>query len=334
MACTPAAVLPGASPSTASVSATASAAATLAPTPTAAPSATPSTTPTAIGLPTFVQLAAAGNGVVWALVAGTRLFHSADRGVTWTEQSPPAQGQLPNPLIAFVSGTEGWLGVGGSPATQCQVQGIDIYRTRDGATTWEKLAPTGIAGAQCKNWIGFSDTQHGYLTTWDPNAPPRVYATSDGGSTWRTSLPIPDPPGYTTRGAGVTLRGNVVADFVAVLFLDAFGFSANGGQIDYVFRSTDRGATWSYAAIAPQSVPVVFITTTHWIQLVSGDLSRETTDGGASWHVMATDYSQAAPVAPQVVFGDQNTGYATVRGSIQRTTDGGAHWTGVKTPGT
>jgi photosystem II stability/assembly factor-like uncharacterized protein len=34
------------------------------------------------------------------------------------------------------------------------------------------------------------------------------------------------------------------------------------------------------------------------------------------------------------VFGDANVGYATVRGSIQRTTDGGAHWTAIKTPGT
>ena len=33
-------------------------------------------------------------------------------------------------------------------------------------------------------------------------------------------------------------------------------------------------------------------------------------------------------------FGDATTGYATVRGSLQRTTDGGAHWTAIKTPGT
>jgi len=47
-----------------------------------------------------------------------------------------------------------------------------------------------------------------------------------------------------------------------------------------------------------------------------------------------TDYSQAAPIAPQIVFGDAMVGYATVRGEIQRTTDGGAHWTKIKTPGT
>jgi len=48
----------------------------------------------------------------------------------------------------------------------------------------------------------------------------------------------------------------------------------------------------------------------------------------------AVSPSQAAPVAPQTTFGDSLVGYATVRGSIQRTVDGGAHWVMIKTPGT
>ena len=35
-----------------------------------------------------------------------------------------------------------------------------------------------------------------------------------------------------------------------------------------------------------------------------------------------------------VVFGDASVGYATARGSIQRTTDGGATWAQLRTPGT
>jgi len=62
--------------------------------------------------------------------------------------------------------------------------------------------------------------------------------------------------------------------------------------------------------------------------------SKETTDGGTTWHAFTTDYSQAAPIAPDIVFGDPLVGYATVRGAIQRTVDGGAHWTTIKTPGT
>jgi photosystem II stability/assembly factor-like uncharacterized protein len=79
---------------------------------------------------------------------------------------------------------------------------------------------------------------------------------------------------------------------------------------------------------------VAFVTAARWLVIGTPNASQQTVDGGASWQPYPTDYSQAAPIAPDVVFGDANVGYATVRGAIQRTTDGGAHWTTIKTPGT
>jgi hypothetical protein len=35
-----------------------------------------------------------------------------------------------------------------------------------------------------------------------------------------------------------------------------------------------------------------------------------------------------------VVFADDRVGYATVRGLIQRSQDGGAHWSAIRSPGT
>jgi len=103
----------------------------------------------------------------------------------------------------------------------------------------------------------------------------------------------------------------------------------------YSFRSTNAGATWTGASAEPvEGIPIVFISATRWLQIGTPGQSQESTDGGSSWHAFATDYQQAAPVAPQIVFGDTSTGYATARGSLQRTTDGGAHWTTIKTPGT
>ena len=112
------------------------------------------------------------------------------------------------------------------------------------------------------------------------------------------------------------------------------------GQVDgrlasYVCRSVDGGATWSYLATVPQGDGAfAFVTATRWLQIATPSSSKETTDGGATWHAFTTEYSQAAPVAPEIVFGDPLVGYATVRGAIQRTVDGGAHWTTIKTPGT
>ena len=118
--------------------------------------------------------------------------------------------------------------------------------------------------------------------------------------------------------------------------MDAVGLGLASGQATrYVFRSTDSGASWTYASTAPISEATVsYLTAARWVQIGPPGGSKQTLDGGAVWQSYTTDYSQAAPIAPDVVFGDATVGYATVRGAIQRTTDGGAHWTTIKTPGT
>jgi hypothetical protein len=119
--------------------------------------------------------------------------------------------------------------------------------------------------------------------------------------------------------------------FGSVVLIDA----TPNGQSRGVFDSLDGGATFGLVSAAPiAEVPVAFATATRWLQIGPPGSSRETTDGGATWHAYTTDYSQAAPIAPDVVFGDAMVGYATVRGEIQRATDGGTHWTKIKTPGT
>lgn len=99
-------------------------------------------------------------------------------------------------------------------------------------------------------------------------------------------------------------------------------------------RSTDRGLTWSgeplagCSGIAPQMTVlddrVVFasVPTRTW----------RSTDGGATWAVV-----NAAESGPQVAL-DVNTGFRTVAAgpaafALQRTTDGGASWQGLKLPG-
>jgi photosystem II stability/assembly factor-like uncharacterized protein len=289
-------------------------------TPNAPSSAIPSGTP--ISLPTTAQLAAAGNGVVWLFINGDHLFRSADKGDTWTARTLPS-GISANARVSFVSATDGWLLSSGAAAAQCSGQAVTLWRTADGAASWTKADASGIDAAQCKDTVAFVDAQRGYIGAWDPNTQPKIYRTADGGKTWSGST-LPNPPAQ---------RPATFADFGTTVLVSAESGAAPNRY--YSFRSSSGGSTWTGASAGPvEGVPIVFVSVTRWLQIGAPGQSQETTDGGSSWHAFATDYQQAAPVTPQIVFGDASTGYATVRGSIQRTTDGAAHWTTIKTPGT
>jgi photosystem II stability/assembly factor-like uncharacterized protein len=306
---------------------------------TAAPTTTPAPTasPTLIPLPSSAQIDATGS-VVWTLVADTRLFRSTDRGDTWQERPMPPS--LPI-VFSFIDDHEGWAlvpqggGVPPPPGGACTAPSVTLQHTSDAGATWQQLAPTGLAAGPCKVTLRFADAQHGYVSAFDPNGSPVVYRSADGGRTWSASRALADPPGFTTKtGGGTTLAVGRVGSFGTTLLVTASPTNPTTGAI-YVYRSTDDGATWAYTSKAPnQQELIAFVTATRWLQISSPGNSKETTDGGATWHAFTTDYQQAAPVAPAITFGDAQVGYATVRGSIKRTVDGGAHWTSIRTPGT
>ena len=339
-ACAPAASSPSPSPSaTPSPAATATATATAQPTqspgtaPTATAAATPTKTP--IPLPSFALISAPTADIVWTLVGGARLFRSTDRGTTWQERGLPDTPLVSQGDIAFISDREGWITALGPPAQQCQTQSVAVWHTADGAATWERVFQSDFTtDTMCKGGLAFADAQRGWMTLFSSSAAPRFSRTSDGGKTWTRTATLPDPPGFTTvEGGGFVLRPGRVSVFGTTLLVWASGETQSGGA-QYAFRSTDEGASWKYASTGPTDQnAITFVTATRWLQITPSG-SRETTDAGTSWHAYTTDYQQAAPVAPQVVFGDASVGYATVRGSIQRTTDGGAHWSAIKTPGT
>ena len=301
------------------------------PSPTAAattpPTPAPSSSPTPIALPSIAQLSAPSGSIVWALVGGTRLFRSTDRGDTWQER--PLGAQPINGQVAFIDDHEGWESAVGSAATGCQSQLVTISHTVDASASWQQLAANGLSASQCKGALYFASSSSGYLAASDRDHSPLVYFTTTGGLIWTASRPLADPPGFTTTPGGSALTPVSIRGFGAVLVADVAGPS------HFAYRSSDGGATWTYAALAPDPAsPIAFVSATRWLQIGAPGQSRETTDGGATWHAFTTDYSQAAPIAPSIIFGDAQTGYATVRGAIQRTVDGGAHWKSIRTPGT
>src|ERR1700674_235181 len=284
-----------------------------------------------IPMPTSAQLSVSKE-LIWVLVANTVLFRSTDRGNSWQLRSlPPTNGGV-RPEVSFADLNNGWYSTGESPETQCHAAGTAIWRTTDGAATWRQVAfvpgSSGIGYAQCKEGLSFIDATHGFLAAWDDNHPPSIYRTSDVGTTWNAAT-LPDPPGFTTMAGGDTLRAGLVRAFGSTLLVPAWGMQPGAqAESEYAFASIDGGATWTYLATTGSGINnITFVSPSRWFELIGPGQSVETTDSGKTWHPYPSEYSQAAPVAPQIVFADSLVGYATVRGQIQRTEDGGLHWT-------
>jgi len=300
--------------------------ATVTASPTAVPTSVLPVSPTPIVLPNDAQINAPSGSVVWAVVGGTRLFSSTDRGDAWQER-PLTTDPTGNGQVSFVDDREGWISVVGAPATGCQAQLVTIWHTGDAGSTWQQLAGNGLGFNGCKGALRFADRSTGYLAAYRPLL---IYFTVTGGAGWAPSRPLADPPGFTTSVGAKELVPGALRVFGAVVLADVMGQSTH-----YAYRSSDGGSTWTYASTAPNQLDAIaFVTATRWLQIGAPDASKETTDAGATWHAFVTDYQQAAPVAPAITFGDAQVGYATVRGAIQRTIDGGAHWTPIRTPGT
>jgi photosystem II stability/assembly factor-like uncharacterized protein len=258
------------------------------------------------------------------------------------QQRPIPPGNFPRAEISFIDDRQGWLTTGGVPETQCNGAGTAVWHTSDAGTTWQQVAsvdwqhqvPGGIGYRQCKEGLSFVDAMHGLLGASDPNSRPTIYRTADGGHTWAPST-LPNPPGFVTLGAGDALTPGLAKGFGKTLLLPAWGMQP-GAQVEteYIFRSVDGGATWTYIAIGGQGINnVTFVTESRWLKLPNSGNGFETTDAGKTWHSYPSDYQSAAGVASVFAFGDGLVGYGTVRGGIRRTVDGGLHWTWIKTPG-
>jgi photosystem II stability/assembly factor-like uncharacterized protein len=284
-----------------------------------------------IVLPTTGQLMAPSHNLVWMDV-GWELFRSTDRGATWKQRPMLTDGQNE---LAFTSDRIGWVLINQPPEDSCSAERASIWRTSDAGSTWDNLGAKGVSDAQCKRALSCVDGAHCFLGTWDDDHAPRIYRTANGGSTWAASPPLPYPPGSTSNSL---VPGRVHA-YGATLLVEASG---NQSDSTFVFRSTDGGATWGFGANVPAGSRwggfFGFVSAHRWLLLVAPGQSRETLDGGASWHAYPSDYRRPAEVVPdrpEVVFADQQVGYVIAGGSrIQRTIDGGLHWTSIHTPGT
>jgi photosystem II stability/assembly factor-like uncharacterized protein len=235
-----------------------------------------------------------------------------------------------------------------------------IIRTTDGGLRWQNLTPPGLALAEGDRYIlhppDFLDADHAWVVHGGvaDGSPQILVATSDGGSHWSTLGRLPSP-------------------YCEVQFVDAaHGWcvasgAASGQEQVSVYQTTDGGRRWSLVSKSasitgtpgsPGSLPVVcdkqltFLTPRKgWASFscpVGLSPIYETTDGGRTWvgravkappprYEPSNGYPADWVALPTVTGADGAAGLGNEDPKpvslVYRTTDGGASWQPVPSPG-
>jgi photosystem II stability/assembly factor-like uncharacterized protein len=226
---------------------------------------------------------AVSSTVVWASGSNGTYLRTTDGGKIWQAGTIPGASSLDFRDIQAFDANTALVISAGTPAK--------IYKTTDGGKTWKEKYSNDKPGVffdsmafwDKKNGIAFSDPVDGYFL---------LIVTDDGGETWQQvpakniPPPLPGEAGFAASGTCVAVQGKFNAWF------------CTGGAAAHVFRSIDRGQTWTAA-----ETPMIFGKPSQGIFsiafkdakngiIVGGDYKAEqqkqknaaiTIDGGVTW---------------------------------------------------
>jgi photosystem II stability/assembly factor-like uncharacterized protein len=232
---------------------------------------------------------------------------------------------------------------------------LGVFHTTDGGEQWTqaaKLKPMeAFPGAHLQGQLRFLDELNGWLIADTGSLSlPLVYATHDGGKSWKgVSLPSPplganesaiisEPPHFFTSDAGLLV--------VQTMPICQAGTcpSPQAAPKSYLYRTNDGGDQWS----GPSALPTIgsfgfnsvfFLDATHY-WMVSDSTVASSVDGGQHWsihpNVVPADLFVSQPqfvsVSEGWVIATSPKQLGVPKMALYRTTDGGAHWQAVPTP--
>lgn len=230
-------------------------------------------------------VSAVSANVAWASGQNGTYTRTTDGGLTWHAGVVPGAEALDfRDVDAFDANTAYLLAIGEGDKSR-------IYKTTDGGANWtmqfKNESPAAFFDA-----MAFWDRDHGIAMS-DPVAGRfLVITTADGGRTWTPTPAKGMPPalegegGFAASGTCITVQGETNV-----------WFATGGPNGARVFRSTDRGRTWTVAAapLAKGKAAGIF-SLTFWNArqgvAVGGDYTKErdsagniaiTNDGGRTW---------------------------------------------------
>ena len=262
--------------------------------------------------------------IVWASGTGGTVIKTTDGGKIWNVMTVPGAEKLDfRDIEAFDANTAYILSIGNGDASR-------IYKTTDGGANWklqftntnEKAFYDAIACWDKNNCIAMSDPVDGHYV---------LISTADGGASW-TPIVSNQMPAAKDGEAAFAASGTclITAGTNSALLV-------SGGNDARVFRSLDRGLTWSVA-----ETPIVKGTAGSGIfsvamvdpmngVVVGGNYEKPaeakdnlafTTNGGKTWKLGTglTGYRSA------VVYIDRKTIIAVGTNGTDLSRDGGKTW--------
>lgn len=249
------------------------------------------------------------------------LAKTVDGGRTWSEHPlPQLTGQdTPPQTVVFLSRELGWL------------VGKFIYRTNDGAKTWQALTKTPLDPSQVEPHrqfhptfadympaLWFTDSSHGVMAQVDGD----IYITSDGGVNWekiftadrmiRDLVFVDRNTGWIVGRDGLLLKTddggrtwNVIPTYTDVT-LNSISFAGNRigcavGDTGTILCTNNSGRTWRKGSISGLSEPIPPL----------GSISL--LDENRAWAVGG----RSVPIEPSLTAGSS---------FVVRSDDGGVNW--------
>jgi len=242
----------------------------------------------------------------------------------------------------------------GANGAACQPpsQHVSLYRTLDGGATWTNLPDPGFP----VNGVFFADRMNGWIDSGSPATglgSDVLYASTDGGKSWKLVGPVPQSPMGWVFGVG-----NYRVTFSRNLDGSLRGWYLGNGSL---FTSTDGGRSWQAVVISPPIALSGWTVTPSqpWINGPDGVLPiayRDpkgpdnatanqiyfyvTHDGGATWGEPRTAPVGFAPVGDDlsITIRDLQHFWLTSQSlsggdnvqtgpAVARTVDGGISWT-------
>ena len=225
--------------------------------------------------------------VAWAGGSGGEVLRTVDGGQTWHHVGPPDTANLQFRDIHALDDRRAVIMAAGSG------EDSRIYVTSDGGAHWTETfrntEPT--AFYDC---MAFFDPRHGIALSDPVEGRFRILSTSDGGLTWAvlpsSGMPpaLPDEFAFAASGTCLVTSGGRHA-----------WIASGGGAIARVFRSEDRGRTWTVTNTTVPSGPtsgifsLAFRDPLHGLA-VGGDFAAPNTapdgaalsgDGGRTWPI-------------------------------------------------